>query len=229
MNPILVISDLHGELEVAWQAIEQFSPEMLLCCGDWGDPDQVSLEQLRAFTERLPVYSTYGNHDPLDAFPEWRNGDGTPVLLENGGVREVDGLRIAGIGGIWAKSHRLPHYVTDEDVAAFADKAAGQDVDILLTHGCPVGLADLTLRNTHGGQRCFLHAFETIRPKLHLCGHLHRAQEKVLKDGRKVINVGQTPRGSACLIARTSEGIEASLVRVDGLGGESSRSVDVEA
>jgi uncharacterized protein len=69
-------------------------------------------------------------------------------------------------------------------------------VDILLTHGCPIGLADLTPTGRHGGQRCFLDAFKTVAPRLHLCGHLHRAQECVLKDGRKVINVGATPEGS---------------------------------
>ena len=58
-------------------------------------------------------------------------------------------------------------------------------VDILLTHGCPIGLADLTPTGRHGGQRCFLEAYKTIMPRLHLCGHLHVAQERTLKDGRQ--------------------------------------------
>lgn len=39
-----------------------------------------------------------------------------------------------------------------------------------------------------------------LRPRLHLCGHLHLAQEKVLKDGRKVINVGATSDGSFVIV-----------------------------
>ena len=39
-----------------------------------------------------------------------------------------------------------------------------------------------------------------MQPRLHLCGHLHRAQERILKDGRKVINVGATPEGSIVLV-----------------------------
>jgi hypothetical protein len=35
---------------------------------------------------------------------------------------------------------------------------------------------------------------------LHVCGHLHLAQEKILKDGRKVINVGATPGGSFVVV-----------------------------
>jgi len=99
-------------------------------------------------------------------------------------------------GGIWAKSHRLPHYVTDEDVADAARRIAeaGPPVDVLLTHGCPVGLDDLTPKGRHGGQRCFLDAWRTIGPRIHLCGHLHVAQERSFKDGRQVINVGGRPR-----------------------------------
>lgn len=69
-----------------------------------------------------------------------------------------------------------------------------------LTHACLIGLADLTPSGRHGGQRCFLDAFKVISPRLHLCGHLHLAQEHILKDGRKVINVGATPEGSIVLV-----------------------------
>ena len=63
-------------------------------------------------------------------------------------MRGIRGVRLAAIGGIWAKSHRQPYYVTDEDVAAAAAKiAASGPLDLLLTHGCPVGLADRTPRN----------------------------------------------------------------------------------
>jgi Icc-related predicted phosphoesterase len=110
-------------------------------------------------------------------------------------------VRIAAIGGIWAKSHRLRHYVTDDDVAEAADRiAAAGPVDILLTHACPIGLADVTPSGRHGGQRCFLEAFQTVKPRLHLCGHLHVPQQRVLKDGRQIINVGTTSQGSFVVI-----------------------------
>jgi uncharacterized protein len=198
---ILVISDLHGNLGAAWKAVARLEPDLLLSCGDWGDPEQISEADLAAFPARLPVYTTFGNHDPFDALARLRNRDGSPALLPQGEVRCVEGVRLAAIGGIWAKSHRQPYYVTDEDVAALAAKiAAGGPVDLLLTHGCPVGLADLTPRHTHGGQRCFLEAFQTVAPRVHLCGHLHVAQERTLLDGRKVINVGATPTGSVAVV-----------------------------
>jgi hypothetical protein len=41
---------------------------------------------------------------------------------------------------------------------------------------------------------------QAIRPRLHLCGHLHVPQERTLKDGRQVVNVGTTADGSVVLI-----------------------------
>jgi uncharacterized protein len=194
---ILVVSDLHGSLKNARAACEVVKPDLILSCGDWGDADQITTAELTAFQRFAPLYSTFGNHDPLEILKGLLNPDGTPLLLPQGSPMLVSGLHLAGIGGIWATSHAKPHYVTDQDVAdAAARAAAAGPIDILLTHGCPIGLADMTPAGRHGGQRCFLEANKVIAPRLHLCGHLHLAQERILKDGRKVINVGATPEGS---------------------------------
>jgi Icc-related predicted phosphoesterase len=198
---ILVVSDLHGDLNSVDRAYKIHQPNLILCCGDWGDANQVAEPALAALLDLVPVYTTFGNHDPLELLARLRNRDGSAVLLGQGEVHEIGELRLAAIGGIWAKSHAKPHYVTDADVAAAATRIArAGPVDILLTHACPIGLADLTPSGRHGGQRCFLDAFKVISPRLHLCGHLHLAQERTLKDGRKVINVGATPEGSIVLV-----------------------------
>ena len=198
---ILVVSDLHGDLNSVERASESYRPDLILSCGDWGDPGEVAEPAMTRALERAPIYTTFGNHDPVEILARLRNQDGSAVLLGQGVVQEFGGLRLASIGGIWAKSHAKPHYVTDADVAvAAATIARAGPLDILLTHGCPVGLADLTPTGRHGGQRCFLDAFKTISPRLYLCGHLHQAQERVLKDGRKVINVGATPEGAIVII-----------------------------
>ncbi len=194
---ILVVSDLHGDLGSVHRAYESRRPDLILSCGDWGDPDQIAEPVLAALLERVSIYTTFGNHDPLEMLSRLQNQDGSAVLLGQGSVQEFGGLRLAAIGGIWAKSHAKPHYLTDADVSlAAATIARSGSIDILLTHACPVGLADFTPTGRHGGQRCFLDAFKTISPRLHLCGHLHVAQERILKDGRRVINVGATPEGS---------------------------------
>src|SRR5258708_6923862 len=136
---ILVISDLHADFSLAIQACEDTRPELLLCCGDWGDAHLVTAADLDRFLEFCPVFTTFGNHDPLDLLAGAKNRDGSSVLLGQGQTRNLNGLCLASIGGIWAKSHKLPHYVTVEDVARFAHEiAAAGPIDILLTHACPI-------------------------------------------------------------------------------------------
>jgi Icc-related predicted phosphoesterase len=226
---ILVISDLHGDMTLAARACRELLPNLLLSCGDWGDPNQVSQQALSEFLAVCPVLTTFGNHDPLDLLARSRNRDGSPVLLAQGEVREHGGMRLAAIGGIWAKSHRLAHYVTDADVAGWSQGIARKGpIDILVTHACPVGLADLTPAGRHGGQRCFLEAFRTVSPRLQLCGHLHVAQEKTLQDGRKVINVGATHLGSIALVEfdPSKRTLTARLDTVDS-ALQSDQSVDI--
>ncbi|MGO9467330.1 MAG: metallophosphoesterase family protein [Isosphaeraceae bacterium] len=214
---ILVVSDLHGDVNSAHRAATFVHPEMILSCGDWGDPDQVDETELNSLLARAPVYTTFGNHDPLDLLARLQNPDGSAVLLAQGRPVKIAGLRLAAIGGIWAKSHAKRHYVTDADVALAAARIAqAGPVDILITHGCAVGLADLTPTGRHGGQRCFLDAFQAVSPRLHLCGHLHVPQERTLKDGRRIINVGQTPAGSIVVVDFNDEtgALEAKLEKL---------------
>src|SRR5262245_13122124 len=102
---LLVVSDLHGDLDSARRACDRVRPELILSCGDWGDLEQVDESAFSDLLGAAPVYTTFGNHDPLDRLADLRNLDGSPVLLDQGQTREFAGLRLAAIGGIWAKSH----------------------------------------------------------------------------------------------------------------------------
>lgn len=192
---IVAVSDMHGDLKNVHRIIDNVRPDMMLCCGDWGDPGEFDPQEFTSVLARTFVLSVYGNHDDIDLLKEARNIDGSPVLLTPEEVREIGGILFAGISGIWAKSHREVYYVTNDNVARYAESLAGKGVDILLTHGCAIGLVDALPSGGHGGQRCFLDAFHRIAPRLYLCGHLHVAQKRVLKDGRIVINIGETCKG----------------------------------
>lgn len=197
---ILAISDMHGNLTAAHEAVRIAGPDLTLCCGDWGDPGEMDVGALGRILADSIVFSVYGNHDDLDMLSAARNRDGTPILLGQGEVREWRGLCFAGISGIWAKSHRKPYYVTDDDVERLASDIASRGADVLLSHGCPVGLADTIPGGRHGGQRCFLDALHIVHPRLYLCGHLHVAQQRVLKDGQVVINAGYACKGDYWVI-----------------------------
>jgi uncharacterized protein len=195
---LVAAGDLHGETENLFGVLDREQPDGMLCVGDWGDPGQIDAGTWADLLARVPVLSVFGNHDDPETLGALRNQDGTPVLLGQGERRDgFCGLIVAGVSGIWAKSHRLPHYVTDEDVAGWAAAlAAGPPVDILLTHGCPLGVADRTPSGRPGGQRCFLDLLKAVRPRVHLCGHLHVAQRRDLHDPpTAVLNTGALPGG----------------------------------
>lgn len=204
---VLAVSDMHGRLDNVLRALDESAADLLISCGDWGDPGEVDRSVLERIVSRVPVVSVYGNHDDIDMLARVANADGSPMLLANGEVRDAGGLRLAGISGIWAKSHRKPFYITDDEVNEIAQSLAGRGVDVLITHGCPVGIADVVPGGRHGGQKCFLDALDTVRPRLYLCGHLHKAQSRQMTDGRLVVNIGHTSSGDYWTFDITHEGI----------------------
>jgi uncharacterized protein len=202
---ILVLGDLHGDLRKALDLVDSLKPAALLSPGDWGDPDDLPREEWQALLRRVPVYSAFGNHDDVDLLRASRNRDGSPVLLESGSRVQVLGRTATAINGIWAKSHRMPYYVTDADVDAMV-AAVEAPVDILLSHGCPLGVVDLMASNRHGGQRCFNRAVEALRPRLYVCGHLHRRQKYITRDGALYLNCGDGRKGEHWLVEMTDDG-----------------------
>lgn len=57
-----------------------------------------------------------------------------------------------------------------------------EDTDVLLTHGPPRGIGDRTHRNDVAGCADLLERIHQVKPKLHICGHIHEAAG-VVKDG----------------------------------------------
>jgi uncharacterized protein len=216
MTRLLVVGDLHGATDDLFRLLDAEPADGLLCVGDWGDPDQIPSETWDGLLARVPILTIFGNHDDLPLLGSLRNRDGSAVLFGQGERREFAGLAIAGVSGIWAKSHRLPHYVTDEDVAAWAAAlAAGLPVDILLTHGCPLGVADRTPSGRPGGQRCFLDLLKSVRPVVALCGHLHVAQQRDLSDPPcRVLNTGALPEGHYVVLTGDEGGPVAEARRL---------------
>ena len=47
------------------------------------------------------------------------------------------------------------------------------DIDILITHGPPMGIRDKTFQDTHAGDQALLEAVLRIKPVAHIFGHIH--------------------------------------------------------
>lgn len=78
------------------------------------------------------------------------------------------------------------------------------NTDILMTHGPVLGINDTVLNSQHVGCRELLRKVIEIKPKVHVCGHIHEAAGVTEKFGAKFIN--------ACVLNDSYELVNAPVV-----------------
>lgn len=62
------------------------------------------------------------------------------------------------------------------------------DTDILITHGPAFGQLDKTTRGENVGCEDLLHSIDKIKPKVHICGHIHEGYGQTTSSKTKFIN-----------------------------------------
>ena len=62
------------------------------------------------------------------------------------------------------------------------------DTDILITHGPAFGQLDKTTRGENVGCEDLLHTIDKIKPKVHICGHIHEGYGQTISSKTKFIN-----------------------------------------
>jgi Icc-related predicted phosphoesterase len=115
-----------------------------------------------------------GNHEGfLESDPSKRKWISNARLLINESI-EVMGLKIWG-------SPVTPLYGGAFGLSSETDRRRlyakiPEDVDILVTHGPPFGILDKAPgSDNHAGCRELLQAVLRVKPRLHICGHIHGA------------------------------------------------------
>jgi Icc-related predicted phosphoesterase len=62
------------------------------------------------------------------------------------------------------------------------------DIDILLTHGPVYGILDMVINEQHIGDQDLLKRVLEIKPKVHVCGHIHESYGMQKRHGIKFVN-----------------------------------------
>lgn len=174
---ILIVSDVHCSTGNLGSMINSESYDLVLAAGDFECVDSLGpLEEAPA-----PVLAVTGNMDHAGVYRR---------LVElgfsvEGGVREVEGLRVAGVGG-------LDYRTSMERLKA---SISGEGVDVLLSHHPPKGILDSPFRGLHAGLKDMLDLVERLRPRLHVFGHIHEARGYVTRHGTTYINPGPALKG----------------------------------
>jgi hypothetical protein len=162
-------------------------PDLVLSCGD------LPFDYLEYLVSRLDVPLLYvlGNHDPSLKMPDmtWMplRSELPPMPGPQGctniddRVVEVQGLRIAGLGGS-LRYKEGPNQYSQGQMGRRALKLElrlrlkrvrqGRKLDILVTHGPPYGAADAK-DAAHMGFVAFLRLIHNFHPVLAVHGHIH--------------------------------------------------------
>jgi len=161
--------------------LQQLKPDLILSAGD------LPFDYLENLVTRagVPLLYVPGNHDADVKFHRSTYG---PVVVEepipgpegcdnvDGKILEVDGLRIAGLGGS-IRYREGPNQYTQ---AAMRRRALALELrarlrkppDVLLTHSPPRGLGDGD-DLPHQGFEAFNRLLTVLHPRLMVHGHLH--------------------------------------------------------
>ncbi len=185
---LVCISDTHGrhgELSLP-------EGDFLLHAGDFTSHGELAeIAMFNAWLGTLPHRRKVviaGNHDfALERLPEIARPMLTHAIYLEDEEVSLDGLRIYGspwqpLFFNWAfnlergeplkrKWERIP---------------AG--IDVLLTHGPPQGILDLTSRGSPVGCADLLSAVARVKPRLHLFGHIHEAYGQQTRGGVTYVN-----------------------------------------
>lgn len=141
-----------------------------------------------------------GNHDwcfqeqPAEARARITNA----IYLEDSGC-EIAGLKF--YGSPWTPLFCDWAFMLAETELADKWKLIPHGLDVLITHGPPHGILDLTNRNERAGSFTLLQRAYEVKPRLHVFGHIHEAAGRSDIDGTTFLNAStHMGRGSGVVV-----------------------------
>ena len=182
-----LISDTHGQHEslIVPQGIDG-----IIHSGDGGtykNPHRCKedMESCLTWLDAIPVkYKLYvpGNHDTalekelidLSKYP-------TVHVVEHG-VIELAGLKI--FGSAWTPWFFEWAYNATPPMLERLWNDIPKDVDIVVTHGPAFGILDQCHDGKKAGCELLLKKLQEVKPRFHICGHIHEEGGKKIKVGR---------------------------------------------
>lgn len=205
MPTIVCVSDTHGAHDITVVP----DGDILLHAGDLtrhGLLDEV--DAFDAWLGRLPhphKVVIAGNHDwcfertPAEARRRLTNA----VYLEDEAV-VIGGLKV--YGSPWQPRFFDWAFNLDRGPELAAKWALiPADTDVLVTHGPPDGILDLTRRWLRVGDADLLARVREVRPKLHVFGHIHEAAGVYRSGSTLFVNAATEMGVGAGVVVRVSE------------------------
>jgi len=174
---IVAVADLHScfreDMEAIRNALEKYRHDCVLLLGD------IFAEDVREISSCTPApcYYVLGNHD------YWGQNNSVSRATDlDSVVVSVNGIRIGGIGA--GVKYKPGNYAmrTQEEVYAATEKLG--ETDILISHESPYHL--LNTNTSHSGFQAISDYVAEKKPKLHLFGHHHIREERMIGETKEV-------------------------------------------
>lgn len=172
---LVAISDTH----TAHNSLVIPECDILVCAGDVVNHD----DDISVFTEWLEWFSSQnatlklfvpGNHDQIC----WDEQEKCKDLCEKAYVQMIVNESIELLGYRFWCSPYTPKYgpyqfMLPRDQMHFVWDNCHESTDIVVTHGPPRGILDLTSKMEHAGCLSLREMLQRVQPFLFICGHIH--------------------------------------------------------
>lgn len=180
---ILHVSDVHCATLNLREVLSRESYDIVMATGDLECVDTAE-----ALSEAgAEVYAITGN---VDNAAVYRKLKALGMLLD-GRVATYDGLAIGGLGGLDVKSSLAKLERELKDVGR---------VEILLSHHPPKGILDEVYPGKHAGLSEVRALSDSLKPRLHLFGHIHESRGHVRQGATVYVNAGPLIEGFYAVI-----------------------------
>ncbi len=191
MPRALIFSDIHNDAH-ALQKLMDVEADYYFCAGDlvsWrrGLDEMAKIMQPRAGR----VYVLPGNHESEGDIVEFCDRHG--FINFHGGVLEVAGVQIAGLGYSSPTPFDTPGEYSEDELASRLSKFAELKRLVLICHAPPLNTTlDRVHEGLHAGSRAVREFIEKYQPRDFFCGHIHEAEGRVEQMGStRAMNVGK--------------------------------------
>ncbi len=209
---IVCVSDTHG----FHRRTEVPSGDVLVHAGDL--TKHGSLEDVEFFNDWLGSLPhkhkvvIAGNHD----FCFQQQPAEARARITHATYLEDEGCEIAGLkfyGSPWTLTFFDWAFMLPEDQLAAKWAMIPAGLDVLITHGPPHGVLDLTNRDEHAGSTTLLARVSEVKPRLHVVGHIHEAVGRTDHAGTVFLNASTQMGKGAGVVIDLDVRAESSTVR----------------
>jgi Icc-related predicted phosphoesterase len=191
---IVVFSDIHGQQsKKLTQWFNNNPADLLLFAGDLqaNQTGDYGIQFIEWFHE-LPYKDkimVFGNHDGhyMSVINHVINKKYNDIRILIDGAIKIKGIKIFGsphsveFGSWW--------FMKKDDELEELWKKIPDDTDILITHGPPFGILDITINNSTTGSKTLLKRVNELKNlRYHIFGHIHESYGRININGKTFIN-----------------------------------------